>query len=404
MGVEHLPGVKALRPRPSGLLTPPPALEVDCRTTCDDGAEVGKRQKSTEGVVGVSAALLGGCRKEDCFRKLNRIAEGTYGVVYRACDLQTGEVVALKQLKLDAAKATEDGFPILLLREISILMQMDHPNIVRCREVVVGTRQHVFMVMDYAEHELKMLLDRHRFAIAEVKCLLAQLLAAVEFLHERWVVHRDLKTSNIVLTNKGVLKLCDFGLARYYGEPKKPYTQRVVSLWYRAPELLMGQEVYTTCVDVWSVGCVFAEMLLGRPVFEGKAELHQLCLIYELVGVPTEETWPGYNSLPNRKLFEFKLSLPRWQTTFPDVISDVGLELLKSLLECCPARRVSAATACHDPYFMEFPHPQDPNLLPTFQESNNEGRARPRIGPVRVIRRDSRNQLASLVSHSANLR
>lgn len=334
--------------------------------------------------------LLCGCRRVERFRKLNRIDEGTYGVVYRARDTETGEVVALKQLKLNAAKDFDEGFPVALLREITILLQLDHPNIVRCREVVVGsTQQHVFMVLDYAEHELKQVLAKHRFATAEAKCLLSQLLDGLAHLHEKWVLHRDLKTTNIVLTNRGVLKICDFGLARLYGDPRKPYTQRVVSMWYRAPELLMGQRLYTTGVDIWSVGCIFAELLLGRPVFEGKAELHQLGLIYDLVGVPTEESWPGYDQLPNRKLFDFRLSLPRWRAIFSLAsLSDIGLELLRAMLECCPERRVSAAAARHDPYFMEAPLPQDPALMPTFQETNSEGRAAPRAlkGVRRILR------------------
>lgn len=319
--------------------------------------------------------LSGGCRSVERFRKLNRIDEGTYGVVFRARETETGEVVALKQLKVQAAKS-DDGFPVASLREISILLKLDHQNIVRCREVAVGiTQNHIFMVLDYAEHELKVLIERHRFGVAEIKCLMAQLLDGIQYLHDLWIMHRDLKTTNVLVNNNGVLKVCDFGLARYYGAPIRPYTLRVVSLWYRAPELLMGVRRYTTAVDVWSVGCILAEFFKRRPLFEGKVELHQLQLIYDLVGVPTEESWPGYEALPNRRQFDFKLSLPRWREVFPvGGLSDAGLELLRQLLECCPDRRCSAAGAREDPYFWEPPLAQEPSLMPTFQESNDTGR------------------------------
>ncbi|CAE7628304.1 CDKG-2 [Symbiodinium pilosum] len=163
-------------------------------------------------------SIIPACRSVQQFRKLNRIDEGTYGVVYRASDIETGEVVALKQLKLSAVKS-DDGFPSSSLREISLLLEIQHPNVVRCREVVVGnTLQHIFMVMEYVEHELRVLLAKHSFATAEMKCLLVQMLRGVGHLHQRWILHRDLKTSNILLDKKGVLKICDFGLARHFGE------------------------------------------------------------------------------------------------------------------------------------------------------------------------------------------
>jgi cell division cycle 2-like protein len=323
-------------------------------------------------------SLLLGCRTVDRFRKLNRIDEGTYGVVYRARDLETEEVIALKQLKLSAAKS-DDGFPVPSLREVFILSKLDHINVVSLLEVVVGhTPLHIFMVMEYAEHELRALLERHTFSVAEAKCLIKQLLSGVAHLHERWVIHRDLKTSNILLTNSGVLKVADFGLARHFGDPLRPMTKNVITMWYRAPELLMGQRQYTTAVDVWSTGCVFAEIFLRKPVFAGKSELHQLTLIYELTGVPTEDSWPGYESLPNRKNFLLKQSLPRWRTVFPEppesLVSNMGLELLRRLLTCCPERRVTAEASIEDPYFWERPYALDLAMMPTYTDTNMTGR------------------------------
>lgn len=328
-------------------------------------------------------SLLLGCRNVERFRKLNRIDEGTYGVVYRAKDLETEEVVALKQLKLAAAKS-DDGFPVPSLREVELLLKVDHVNIVSLLEVCIGSSPlHIFMVMEYAEHELRALLERHIFSVAETKCLMKQLLSGIAYLHESWIMHRDLKTSNILVTNGGVLKVADFGLARHYGDPLRPYTRNVITMWYRAPELLMGARMYTIAVDVWSVGCIFAEMFLRKPVFPGKSELHQLTIIYELIGVPTEDSWPGYESLPNRKNMSFKLSLPRWRIVFPQVsqridqeglLTDMGLELLRSLLTCCPDRRATAEGCIEDPYFWERPYALEPAMMPTYTDTNKTAR------------------------------
>lgn len=194
-----------------------------------------------------------------------RIEEGTYGVVYRAKEKQTEEIVALKRLKMEKEK---EGFPITSLREISTLLKSQHPNIVTVREIVVGSNMDkIFIVMDYVEHDMKSLMETMRqkkqsftagkslyyilihkiihilFCLAEVKCLMQQLLMAVEHLHDNWILHRDLKTSNLLLSHKGILKVGDFGLAREYGSPLKAYTPVVVTLWYRSPELLLGAKV-----------------------------------------------------------------------------------------------------------------------------------------------------------------
>ena len=180
-----------------------------------------------------SVNMLQGCRSVDEFERLNKIDEGTYGVVYRARDKKSGEIVALKKVKMEKER---EGFPMTSLREINILLSFHHPSIVDVKEVVVGSSlDSIFMVMEYMEHDLKALMEtiKQPYSQSEVKCLMLQLLEGVKYLHDNWVLHRDLKTSNLLLNNQGELKICDFGLARQYGSPLKTYTHMVVTLWYR---------------------------------------------------------------------------------------------------------------------------------------------------------------------------
>ncbi|XVE92202.1 hypothetical protein REPUB_Repub01dG0076500 [Reevesia pubescens] len=249
-----------------------------------------------------SVNMLQGCRSVDEFERLNKIDEGTYGVVYRAKDKKTGEIVALKKVKMEKER---EGFPLTSLREINILLSFHHSSIVDVKEVVVGNNlDSIFMVMEYMEHDLKGLMEtmKQPFSQSEVKCLMLQLLEGVKYLHDNWVLHRDLKTSNLLLNNQGELKICDFGLARQYGSPLKPYTHLVVTLWYRAPELLLGARQYSTAIDMWSLGCIMAELLSKEPLFNGKTEFDQLDKIFRILGTPNETIWPGFSKLPGVKV------------------------------------------------------------------------------------------------------
>ncbi|XP_076898028.1 cyclin-dependent kinase G-2-like isoform X2 [Bidens hawaiensis] len=257
-----------------------------------------------------SVNMLHGCRSVDEFERLNKIDEGTYGVVYRAKDKKTGEIVALKKVKMEKER---EGFPLTSLREINILLSFHHPSIVDVKEVVVGSNlDSMFMVMEYMEHDLKALMEtmKQPFSQSEVKCLMLQLFEGTKYLHDNWVLHRDLKTSNLLLNNRGELKICDFGLSRQYGSPLKPYTHLVVTLWYRAPELLLGTKLYSTAIDMWSLGCIMAELLSKQPLFNGKTEFDQLDKIFKTLGTPNETIWPGYSKLPGVKVNFVKHQLP----------------------------------------------------------------------------------------------
>nr|KAF6271055.1 cyclin dependent kinase 10 [Myotis myotis] len=241
---------------------------------------------------------LGRCRSVKEFEKLNRIGEGTYGIVYRARDTQTDEIVALKKVRMDKEK---DGVPISSLREITLLLRLRHPNIVELKEVVVGNHlESIFLVMGYCEQDLASLLENMPtpFSEAQVKCIVLQVLRGLQYLHQNFIIHRDLKVSNLLMTDKGCVKTADFGLARACGVPVKPMTPKVVTLWYRAPELLLGTTTQTTSIDMWAMGCVLAELLAHKPLLPGTSEIHQVDLIVQLLGTPSENIWPGFSRLP----------------------------------------------------------------------------------------------------------
>ncbi|KAL0801177.1 hypothetical protein Bca101_056353 [Brassica carinata] len=328
-----------------------------------------------------SINMLQGCRSVDEFERLNKIDEGTYGVVYRAKDKKTGEIVALKKVKMEKER---EGFPLTALREINILLSFHHPSIVDVKEVVVGSSlDSIFMVMEYMDHDLKALMEtmKQRFSQSEVKCLMLQLLEGVKYLHDNWVLHRDLKTSNLLLNNRGELKICDFGLARQYGSPLKPYTHLVVTLWYRAPELLLGAKQYSTAIDMWSLGCIMAELLAKAPLFNGKTEFDQLDKIFRILGTPTESIWPGFSKLPGVKVNFVKHQYNLLRKKFPatsftgsPVLSDAGFDLLNKLLTYDPERRITVDAALKHEWFSEVPLPKSKDFMPTFPAQHAQDR------------------------------
>jgi len=309
-----------------------------------------------------------GCRNVEEFQCLNRIEEGTFGVVYRALDKKFDEIVALKRLKMEKEK---EGFPITSLREINTLLKAQHMNIVTVREIVVGSNMDkIYIVMDYVEHDLKSLMEsmKQPFLVGEVKTLMIQLCRAIRHMHDNWILHRDLKTSNLLLSHKGILKVGDFGLAREYGSPLKPYTPIVVTLWYRCPELLLGTKQYSTEIDMWSVGCIFGELLLMKPLFPGRSEIDQLNRIFKDLGTPSEKIWPKYGELPGVKKMSFaQHPYNVLRNRFgADRLSEKGFDLMNRFLTYDPAKRYTAAEALDHPYMSESPKPIDPSMFPTW--------------------------------------
>mmetsp|Transcript_5656 Transcript_5656/g.16048 ORF Transcript_5656/g.16048 Transcript_5656/m.16048 type:complete len:311 (+) Transcript_5656:127-1059(+) len=293
---------------------------------------------------------------EDMLRKYDvqeKVGEGTYGVVYKAVNRETNQKVALKKIRLESE---DEGVPSTAIREISLLKELcRHENIVDLHDVI-HRGQRLFLVFEYLPNDLKAHMDQiDELSMRQVKIWTYQLLAGIQFCHMRRVLHRDLKPQNLLIDENLKMKLGDFGLARAFGIPLRAYTHEVVTLWYRAPEILLGVDQYSTPIDIWSVGCIMAELVTKTPLFPGDSEIDQLYKIFNLLGTPNDEVWPGVSKLP-----DFRPFFPKWQArnleTVVPRLDPVGLQLLESLLRYAPSKRISARQALQHPWFNDLPN------------------------------------------------
>ncbi|XP_073908299.1 LOW QUALITY PROTEIN: cyclin-dependent kinase 2-like [Castor canadensis] len=288
------------------------------------------------------------------FQKVEKIGEGTYGVVYKAKNKLTGEVVALKKIRLDTET---EGVPSTAIREISLLEELKHPNIVKLLDVI-RTENKLYLVFEFLHQDLKKFMDAALAGILLplIKSYLFQLLQGLAFRHSHGVLHRDLKPQNLLINTEGAIKLAIFGLARAFGVPVRTYTHEVVTLWYRAPEILLGCKYYSTAVDIWSLGCIFAEMVTRRALFPGDSEIDQLFRIFRTLGTPDEVVWPGVTSVP-----DYKPSFPKWaRQDFGKVVPPLdedGRSLLSQMLHYDPNKRISAKAALAHPFFQDVTKP-----------------------------------------------
>jgi len=288
----------------------------------------------------------------DQYEKVEKIGEGTYGVVYKARDRLTNETIALKKIRLEQE---DEGVPSTAIREISLLKEMHHNNIVRLQDVVHSEKR-LYLVFEYLDLDLKKHMDTCPDLAKDprlIKMFLYQILQGIAYCHSHRVLHRDLKPQNLLIDRRtNALKLADFGLARAFGIPVRTFTHEVVTLWYRAPEILLGSRHYSTPVDVWSVGCIYAEMVTQRPLFPGDSEIDQLFRIFRTLGTPNEDTWPGVTSLP-----DFKSAFPKWPAkSLASVVPGLepsGIDLLGKMLTLEPSRRITARTALEHEYFKD---------------------------------------------------
>ncbi|KAJ0035499.1 hypothetical protein Pint_25032 [Pistacia integerrima] len=284
-------------------------------------------------------------RRADTFEKLDKIGQGTYSNVYKARDTLTGQIVALKKVRFDNLEPESVKF---MAREILILRRLDHPNVVKLEGLVTSRMScSLYLVFKYMEHDLAGLAASPgiKFTEPQVKCYMHQLLSGLEHCHNRNVLHRDIKGSNLLLDNEGILKIADFGLASFFDpNHKQPMTSRVVTLWYRPPELLLGATDYGVSVDLWSAGCILAELLAGKPIMPGRTEVEQLHKIFKLCGSPSEEYWKK-SKLPHATIFKPQQSYKRCiAETFKD-FPPSSLPLIETLLAIDPAERQTATAA-----------------------------------------------------------
>ena len=332
----------------------------------------------------------------DRYEKHNKISEGVYGVVYKGRDTKTGEPRALKLIRSKHFEESQIGFPPYLLREFDLIMRIDHPNVVRALELTYGQKEDgskmVFIVMEYAVKDLKgiiyssylhfrpeapWLADFPAIArtISRTKCIMQQMLRGLAFLHQHGIIHRDMKCSNVLVDAKGIVKICDFGLARLFNEGE-PLSPTVVTLLYRGPEIHFGIRDYTTQLDMWAAGCIMFEVIRMKPLFVGADETEHFTCMCNVLGEPTERDFQGLYQLP--QAVQYKQSLPTkigkrkniirtdgnfLGGEFAHVLSDAGHDLLMSFLKWNPKDRCTAAEALQHPWFAEEPLPCDPSDL-----------------------------------------
>ncbi|OVA17420.1 Protein kinase domain [Macleaya cordata] len=305
-------------------------------------------------------------RRADTFEKLDKIGQGTYSNVYKARDLITGKIVALKKVRFDNLEPESVKF---MAREILVLRRLDHPNVVKLEGLVTSRMSSsLYLVFEYMEHDLAGLAacSGIKFTEPQVKCYMKQLLSGLEHCHNRGVLHRDIKGSNLLIDNEGILKIADFGLASFYNpDYRQPMTSRVVTLWYRPPELLLGATYYDVGVDLWSAGCILGELLAGKPIMPGRTEVEQLHKIFKLCGSPSEEYWKK-SKLPHATIFKpqqpYKRCIPETFKDFPPS----SLPLVETLLSIDPDERGTATSALKSEFFTTRPYACEPSSLPKY--------------------------------------
>lgn len=284
------------------------------------------------------------------YELMSKVGSGTYATVYKAVNKEDGKMYALKRIKLDTTG--DEGIPFTVIREISLLKVLNHPNIVQLNEVINLPDIGMTLVFEYMAHDLKKYINKEVFLTGtQVKSFMYQLLKGLEYCHKKHVMHRDLKPQNLLIDKNGILKIADFGLARSNGIPPARLSSQVVTLWFRAPEVLLGSHKYSSAIDIWSVGCIFAEMVTLEPLFRGSDEVHQLKRIFKKLGTPNERKWKGIKDLPgwDPRAFRKYPGIPL--TYLVPGLDEHGLDLMESMLRYDPSQRVTASQALNHPYF-----------------------------------------------------
>ncbi|CAD6186329.1 unnamed protein product [Caenorhabditis auriculariae] len=309
------------------------------------------------------------------YETIKHLGEGQFANVYKAKDLKTGEFVAIKKIKLGSRTEAKDGINRTALREIKLLKEIQHENIIGLRDVI-GHRTSIQLVFDFMETDLEHVVKDQSTILmpAHIKNMTMQTLLGLEFLHAHWILHRDLKPNNLLMNSMGRVKLADFGLARFFGSPNRVYTHQVVTRWYRCPELLYGARSYGVGIDIWSIGCILAELLLRQPIFPGDSDIDQLVKIYNVLGAPKEVDWPVMTSLPSYvEIRPDNEKPPELRQIFTAATPDL-LDLLSAMLTFDPTKRCTTTQALQMEYFRTMPYSCPDEELPLPNANKNKRR------------------------------
>ncbi|KAJ3629092.1 hypothetical protein MTP99_013513 [Tenebrio molitor] len=312
------------------------------------------------------------------YEKIEFLGEGQFATVYKARDVETDNIVAVKKIKMGSRQEAQDGINRTALREIKLLQELHHRNVIGLLDVF-GHMSNVSLVFDFMDTDLEVIIKDNTIILttANIKAYMIQTLQGLDYLHRNWVLHRDLKPNNLLVNSSGVLKVGDFGLAKLYGSPNRINTHQVVTRWYRSPELLFGAKLYSTGVDMWAVGCILAELLLRAPLFPGESDLDQLTKIFGVFGNPTEENWPGLKSLSD--YIEFKPFTPIPLKNIFTAAGDDLLDVIGNLLVLNPLKRIECAKCLSMPFFSNKPAPTVGSKLPLPQNIRKTEVERPSL-------------------------
>ncbi|CAI2375374.1 unnamed protein product [Moneuplotes crassus] len=307
------------------------------------------------------------------YKMIKKIGKGSYGSVYKVEDIKDRKTAttpdspkkyfAVKKMKLPANRLKIQGIDFTTLREINILQEIKHENIIPLVDVFHINRS-TFMVMELMKSDLSKLMFSRTITltIPHIKCIMLQIFYGLKELHKNWIIHRDLTPNNLLISEDGVLKFSDFGLSRFFASNNRPMTQNVVTLHYRAPEILFGANYYGPQIDIFSAGCILGGLLLRGTLFCGRNDIDQMSQIFKIMGTPSEETWEGVTNLPH--YVEFEETPPQsFRILFPGIDEDLA-NLLEGLLVLDPNKRLTVEQCINHPFFNKSPDSCDPDELP----------------------------------------
>lgn len=306
------------------------------------------------------------------YEKIKFIGEGQFARVYKAKDRLTDKLVAIKKIKLGSITEAQDGVNRTALREIKLLQEVQHENVIALLDVF-GKDSCISLVFELLETDLEQIINDRQIPLTfpHIKSHILMTLKGLEYLHKNFILHRDMKPNNLLLDKNNILKIADFGLARQFGSPSRIYSHQVVTRWYRAPELLYGARMYGVGIDMWAVGCILAELFTRTALFPGDSDLETMDKIVTVLGTPSQKNWHGVTELPDYVKFTVPSNGIPFSEKFSGLSAD-AIELLEKLLRLCPTERCDCTEALSMAYFRTEPYPTLPEFLPRISNSDQK--------------------------------